>query len=56
MKLSEQMRREYEHGGGSIRWITRRLGVRFGQCSFSKKQKKPERKRPKAGCCPRSDA
>ena len=53
MELYEQIRREYEHGAGTIREVVRRLGVhrrevrRALASAVPPERKKPERERPK---------
>lgn len=53
MELYEQIRREYEHGAGTIRAVARRLGVhrrevrRALTSALPPDRKKPERERPK---------
>lgn len=53
MELYEQIRREYEHGAGTIRAVARRLGVhrrevrRALTSALPPERKKPERERPK---------
>ena len=53
MELYEQIRREYEHGAGTIRAVARKLGVhrrevRKGLASAMPAERKiPERERPK---------
>jgi hypothetical protein len=53
VELYEQIRREYEHGAGTIRAVARRLGVhrrevcRALTSALSPERKKPEGERPK---------
>ncbi|MFP5211228.1 MAG: IS21 family transposase [Acidobacteriota bacterium] len=53
MELYEQIRREYEHGAGTVRAVARRLGVhrrevrRALASAVPPERKKPERERPK---------
>ena len=53
MELYEQIRREYEHGAGTIRAVSRNLGVhrrevrRALASALPPERKKPERERPK---------
>jgi len=53
VELYEQIRREYEHGGGTIRGIAKKLGIHrrmVGEAVLSAvpvKRKTPERERPK---------
>ena len=53
MELYEQIRREYEHGAGTIRAVSRKLGVhrrevrRALASALPPERKKPERERPK---------
>jgi len=53
VELYEQIRREYEHGAGTVRAVARRLGVhrreirRALSCAVPPERKKPERERPK---------
>jgi hypothetical protein len=53
VELYEQIRREYEHGAGTIRAVARRLGVhrrevrRALASAVPPERKKPERERPK---------
>ena len=53
MELYEQIRREYEHGAGTVRAVARRLGVHRREVrgalasAVPPERKKPERERPK---------
>jgi hypothetical protein len=53
VELYEQIRREYEHGGGTIRGIARKLGIHRRMVreavlsAVPVKRKTPERERPK---------
>ncbi len=53
MELYEQIRREYEHGAGTVRAVARKLGVhrrevrRALASAVPPERKKPERERPK---------
>ena len=53
MELYEQIRREYEHGAGTIRAVARRFGVHRRDVRLAlasavpAERKKPERERPK---------
>ena len=53
MELYEQIRREYEHGGGTIRGIAKKLGIHRRMVreavvnAVPVKRKTPERERPK---------
>lgn len=53
MELYEQIRREYEHGGGTIRAVARKLGVHRREVrkalasAVPPERKIPERERPK---------
>lgn len=53
MELYEQIRREYEHGAGTVRAVARRLGVhrrevrRALASAVPRERKRPERERPK---------
>ena len=53
MELYEQIRREYEHGGGTIRAVARKLGVHRREVrkalasAMPPERKIPERERPK---------
>ena len=53
MELFEQIRREYEHGVGTIKGVARKLGVHRRLVrealadAVPKERKKPERERPK---------
>jgi transposase-like protein len=53
VELYEQIRREYEHGAGTIREVARKLGVhrrevrRALASALPPERKKPERERPK---------
>jgi hypothetical protein len=53
VELYEQIRREYEHGGGTIRGIAKKLGIHRRMVreavvsAVPVKRKTPERERPK---------
>jgi hypothetical protein len=53
VELFEQIRREYEHGGGTIRGITKKLGIHRRMvreavlCAVPVERKTPVRERPK---------
>src|SRR6266436_5170196 len=55
VELYEQIRREYEHGGGTIRAVARKLGVHRREVrkalasAMPPERKIPERERPKTG-------
>ena len=53
MELYEQIRREYEHGAGTIRAVARKLGVHRREVrralanAMPAERKKPQRERPR---------